>query len=550
MDGFHERKWFVYMGDHHEGPFSLADIQEKIGSGQASPASFVWAEGMNDWHVMTEVDAFDALLKPRDANSPPEMNEPTMASEPIKLATPELPANPMTESGPTPPADPVLVESVPVVEVPIAEAPPTQIFISAKPPESAPEPSREDLSKETIKKGRKRGRLVLILIFFLALLAGVAVAGAMGLLNPVLESPALKPTVDRISETTRPYLVSLSDKAPFLSKWISPIPAIDDILPEEFEELKKAASTPLENGAQASFALSSADLFNPSFHVASNLPDQAQLELFVEGIPETLLNHTKFSSVVMAPLTRHLGKTAVVRFPDGQPLPRGEFKVYLLASATQPEAASAALEKTASVNPGPLPEAIRGRKILGMKTYFLGGPNDATYSQRLKEFHDKLLEKATAELAEAKRYATELDAQLGSTIESFKKLATPAKGPKGKKAAPRPKQKEWNTFHSKWLETQAKLSESSRAWTPEALQTEYFYGVLFQLVQRVTQEIDRVHGVHHSWFTGAANEKTFEIQIGEAASQAEASLTALQSKIEQAEKIPPTANGMPQKEGL
>src|SRR4051812_29705440 len=62
MDGFTEKKWFVYVGDHHEGPFSLEEVQGKMVQGDVSTESFVWAEGMTDWKPMTEMSDFAPIL--------------------------------------------------------------------------------------------------------------------------------------------------------------------------------------------------------------------------------------------------------------------------------------------------------------------------------------------------------------------------------------------------------------------------------------------------------------------------------------------------------
>jgi hypothetical protein len=56
--------------------------------------------------------------------------------------------------------------------------------------------------------------------------------------------------------------------------------------------------------------------------------------------------------------------------------------------------------------------------------------------------------------------------------------------------------------------------------------------------------------VHGSWFTGAINAQAYDIQLGEAISQAQAAMTSLKAKIDQAEKLPRTPAGLPRKEGL
>src|SRR5277367_4215438 len=61
MDQFEEKKWFVFLGDHHEGPFSILEIQPKLEKKQIGTSHFVWAEGMPDWVPIHEIEAFAKL---------------------------------------------------------------------------------------------------------------------------------------------------------------------------------------------------------------------------------------------------------------------------------------------------------------------------------------------------------------------------------------------------------------------------------------------------------------------------------------------------------
>jgi hypothetical protein len=62
MDGFHDNKWFVYINDHHEGPFSMAQLQSKLQTGEVNRTQYVWAEGMPDWQLITTVRELDPVL--------------------------------------------------------------------------------------------------------------------------------------------------------------------------------------------------------------------------------------------------------------------------------------------------------------------------------------------------------------------------------------------------------------------------------------------------------------------------------------------------------
>ena len=339
-------------------------------------------------------------------------------------------------------------------------------------------------------------------------------------------------------------MLALSQKVPFLSDWISPLPSLNDVSPSEYAELTQASRTsPDKAGPRFSIALSKNDELAPAFYVASNLPDGAQFQIVVIGVPESLLNQTSFSSQAQATLTQKLSKTGPIRYSDGKPIPRGQYFVYLLPTDNEPQTAKSLIQAYQPPNNTRIPpELPNTAKVLLSKSYFLGGPRDSNYLVRLKEFHDKLREKATSELTEIKQFTDTLDSQLASTVTKFTMIK------KGKITARQ--RKSWEDFHNQWMKFQGQLDQNFQRWTPEAIQNEYFYGVLYQLTQQAGQMIDKVHGFQHAFFTGSQDPRTSEIQLGEATSSAQSSLNVLKSKIGQAEKLPPTPNGMPRREGL
>ncbi len=84
MDGFHDSKWFVYINDHHEGPFSMGQLQSKLQTGEINRNHYVWCEGMPDWQVMTSIRELDAILTLTSAPIFPEAepDEPEFESDP------------------------------------------------------------------------------------------------------------------------------------------------------------------------------------------------------------------------------------------------------------------------------------------------------------------------------------------------------------------------------------------------------------------------------------------------------------------------------------
>lgn len=555
MEGFEEKKWFVYVSDHHEGPFSLADVQPKLAVGEVGRHSYVWCEGMGDWKPMHEVAAFEQLL---GAGAAPEAAVPMGDGGTIMAAPDGLTMMATAQDESSGPKLTMAVEAVAAEDEKTDDIDPK----ARKKAEKARKKAEEAEAKESRRRAKEakilgggvaggvavRGgerfvpRLIRWLAFLLVL-AGVGAAYVQGYLDPVLRSPALKAGLQMAQDFARPYLIQLVEKVPALGQWISPIPSLDDVASEDYEDLKSAALVnPKTGGPRIALALARADPLAPAFYASSNLPDGAELEIYVEGLPETLLNLLGFSGSTRARIEKLLGKSGVLRQADGKPLPRGEYVVYVMEADKQPPAVKEALAPAA---PSPLKTPAnlpKGRKAVAKKTYFLGGAKDAPYQARLKEFHDRLRQKAQAELTELKQHALTLEAELGDSAANFARLR------KGKTS--KAQQKAWNYFHGKWTQKASQLSEAFSKWTPEVIQNNLFYGVLFGLVQQASQAIVKVHGIHHSFFAGGIDAKSFEIQLGEANSQAQQALGTLKAKVDQAGALPPTPSGMPRRDGL
>ena len=544
LDGFNEKKWFVYLGDHHEGPFSLADIQDRLSAGQVSSTNYAWREGMADWRMMSELEAFESLLHPssrtkttftRADGGEGENDGPSIiiedSSPEIETPTPSMPALFSPQSG--------QVEPPPQNIVAIETTGNNQRSSSTVELLSLPgEPRRRHRSKSAM--ARKSMKLLIVLLFF----GGMFYSYRLGYLNPIFHAQGLQASVRAIQEATDPYLDKVSDYIPALAKYISPIPHLEDVSPEEYADLKIAARAQLKTqGPLLAVALANADASLPAFYLASNLPDGSQLDVYVQGVPDTLLNQLWFDSKVGAAIKKKIGKTEVVRFPDGKPLPRGQYSVYVAAAENQPPAVHALMDKIPTIGKtiSGIPKSAR---VFLTKTYFLGGAKDEVYTSRLKEFHDKLMAKATGELAELKQFSTSLDSQLTGTLSRFNDLK------RGKGKPTLTQKKNWGAFSQTWNQFNSQLADTFKKWTPDAIQNQFFYGMLYQTTLSTAQAIQSLHDFQDRYFSGLSNPRAFEIQIGEATSFAQSAMTGLQAKIEQAEKIPPSPNGMPQKEGL
>ncbi len=518
MDGFNEKKWFVYLADHHEGPFSLDEIETKIRGHEVTTSNFIWCEGMADWKSMTELTEFAPMLSGLANHSPPP--PPTLAGGEISLEIP-------LERSPEPPVlvkiEPVAIQPDPATSIEEEEQTAIRTYEQASPP---------------AKTASRKGLMVAALIF-------IAVIGAYwgGFLKPISESPFMRAVSEASGETLRPHVLKLSKFAPFLSKWISPIPSIAGVSEEDFDSLKAAASAPLALGPRVAVALVQTDLLIPTFHAATNLPDGTELELHVLGLSGTLLNHIDFSQVMTGQVSKNLAHFDRVQFSDGRPLARGEYDVYAVNSDKQLVEVQTLLDLAQATLLEMAASIPAGRKVATKKSYFLGGPKDESYTTRLKEFHGKLRVKAEEEMKELKQFATTLEAQINSSNTTFTRIRGKAR------RTTKQQQSQWHSFHDQWTALNSQMTESFGRWTDSIAKNEYFYGTLYKLVQEVGNSAAKLHAYQHNYFAGAVDAESFDVQLGESASSTETSLAQLKIKIEKAESLPTAPSGMPQREG-
>ena len=481
MNVITEKKWFIYLQDHHEGPFSPEEIQEKITQGQLSPRNYIWTDGMQDWKVLDEI--FELRVPNQSREKQSLEKELGLRSSNLKSLASET-------------------ETIKVTQ-------------KAQPP--------------SVQLNRKW--------------AFIGIVGMGAIVFALINGGIGKKRFEYLSEALKKSVPAILDQFPFLSHWISPIPNLAEVDTQEYEELKAASKSNLKKvGAQFSLAASQPQSPQPSFYIASNLPDGARFHVYLTGTSETLLYQLTYNTQLEVTLSGKLAKTSLIQAAPGKPIPRGEYTVYLVAAETQPTEVQKYLSSVQSP-PTLVPfEIQKDSKILLSKTYFLGGPKDAVYLANLQNYHEKLQAKASAELSELKQYTTTLESQLSTTSLKFSFY---------KRLKSIPKQRaEWGTFNTQWSQLQTQLDAIFQRWTPESLHSLYFYENLYRLTQQVSQSVNHVHQIHHSYFAKPQDLPTFEIQAGEASSSAQGSLSILKSKISEIEKQPICSNGVPCRDNL
>jgi hypothetical protein len=372
-----EKKWFVYIGDHHEGPFSVLEVSERKNSGSVRDDSYVWCEGMNDWLMLSDVKE--------------------LAQE-VKKLEPAAPA-------------------------PKVKAPPVNAKISpAKQNQGPAKPTMENKKATSSKK----------FAIYLALCLFVLLALSLGTLSALSRFAA-----EDVHAKIRPTLSRLIDKVPALALLFHLVPTLQDVTPDEQKDLEQARQGGADVTPKIAIALSQNDPNRPFFYVSTNLPDGTKFDVYLVGNSESLLNKLQYSAQYPVQTSKGFGKTEVYSSVGGQPIPKGEYQVVIVDSTEQEETIRAQLLNLPPLKASAkIPDGVPPNTHFSVvKNYFLGGPRDETYLTRLKQFHEKIRQNSDREFSELKQYSETLTSMYSTLTTEFNKIYTAKKPPPNLKAA-------------------------------------------------------------------------------------------------------------------
>ena len=315
---------------------------------------------------------------------------------------------------------------------------------------------------------------------------------------------------------------------------------LEDVSTEEFRELKAARILSLGDlGPGVAVALSTSDLVEPSFYLTTNLPSGARFELHFEGLPGTILNRTTVSGVASISVSRGFVKTPPIRLENGDPLPRGVYRIFVLQANSQPAGIEELLKNIPSQHPVDAPALKQELKVFTRKIYFLGGAQDQEYAQGLQEYHLKLREKGQNELMEIRQYAATLEDQLTQTEDQFQMII------QQERSSFISKKEQWLTFHQRWTRFQKHLDETFQSWTPAQVSGDFYHGSLYGLIGEANELVKQIHLEQASYFesisahsAGVANleRRALEVRLSDAISFARSTILSLKSKTALAEK--------------
>ncbi len=450
-----EKQWFLYVVDHHEGPYSIEEIQKILKKGEARTTSYVWREGLEDWLMLSDLPEFGGTPGGEGHGEPVFVVEsgPKVSVGDIKASDAVFCLNSKRVfSGPH--SLKTLIRKVNEEEASLKDTVWKEGWSSFVPLEQIPELTKEikggilnpDLAKATGKKkvfslglstkGMSvptlkfwKSRLFLALVFVvipLALYQALSKGMIPGVSMPLPPLPIdaiFDGAINAGSKLPRlmaPVVDVFQDHMPeFIQEWASPITNIENVPLEKMKELRQTARTSLEQGVAIGTAVAVGDEINPIFHVVTNMPDGVLLTMELRGKAGTLLNATSFSKTLFAEVLNHYSKTAVVYADAGKPVPRGDYMLLIYEADKQsPEAAqfiaSLPAKKASSLTPP-------GKKIFQIETYFLGGKKDALYQQKLAEFNAKLVGRRSTEVSELQQVISAIESNI---VEDSSKATT------------------------------------------------------------------------------------------------------------------------------
>ncbi|NUM88455.1 MAG: DUF4339 domain-containing protein [Bdellovibrionales bacterium] len=462
-----QKVWFVYISDHHEGPFTPDEVKQKIAEGVVSQQSLVWKDGMAEWVAAESVPEILVLFTTEAAPPPAEpaagavddgaaslarLFAESQQTAPVEEpgASPAVPESPGSAQDPGE-DDPVwtmrsgttvtgqysmatiremagrgevpddaefwhpgMTDFTPLSSYPsVAQARKKKKSVAAAPAaQAAPRKpgglaplvasatvgSEEDT--DTAAPAPKKGLAEKLKGLFSFQLGKRKVAKAVA-------KSAAKPAPARagkLAKILRPVVTALAvalvvggGGAAYLTFFSSPIPDLEDVIPETLEEMRAVVKAPSDAGGKFLLVQAQGDDVTPTFYVATNLPEGTQVTLKLEGIPGTLVNAVTFSQG----WTSAVEKTQLAVFRslsvEGKPLPMGDYKVRLAATGAA--------------------ELVQDR--------FVGGKKNHIYDRRMKTWREKLQGEYERELGEVK----EAFASLKASYSEFLKLAQEGRSP-------------------------------------------------------------------------------------------------------------------------
>jgi hypothetical protein len=509
--GMEEKEWFLYVVDHHEGPFSIAEIKKLLKKGDAKTTSYVWKDGYADWAMLSDVTEFGPGTAKSDGHGPavfavngkstgartgPDLGGVSSSASVWCLLSNKIFTGPHSMKN--------LVRKINDSDVSVNDSVWKEGWTSFIPISNIPE-FMQGVKPDVLDGGKTKTKTVKLEVgstaeaiglggspatrayawykstkFFVVMCVVLALAFyqslAKGNLDDWLEKANIKQKVKAmnlpplpldkigdlvgsIKDTVLPLAAKIAPSLPEpVRGWLSPVSLPEGISANDADTLLSIAMTDLTAGMKAASALPTGENFNPAFVIASNLPDGTNLVASLHGREGTLLNAFSYDKTMFVEINKHVATTQKFTFEGGKPLPKGEYLLSISAGEKQ--------------------------KPFVTDSYFLGGKKDATYETRLKEFKDRSKDKLAAETGELKQAALTLESMANESATKFFSLAATPSTPQRKNL--------WSQYSTKYMKMSGQIKALGAKVTPEA-RKDFLLPHLYQKLAQTYELTERLH---------------------------------------------------------
>lgn len=299
-------------------------------------------------------------------------------------------------------------------------------------------------------------------------------------------------------------------------------PEIQDVSPEDYLELRRAARTKVSaEGQSLALAISSVKGSEPpSIYVSANRPNGTELEGTLRSLPYSVLEGGSVSLEFSIVLNKRLGKSAPLITKNGSPIPSAQYMIKV-KDKSDPKMA---LEK---------------------KLLFLGGMSPGDYGSRLGKYRDQMKEQISSELKDLKSLYPAIIGYVDFSQKAFEQSLTIISPEKRKNA--------WTTYQKQLASDPSRLEEKfNPPANPNEAQKKKFYSAHYQKVREFWQMAKALQERQNAFFlkppAPAAKEAAIK-DIRDFYAQCHSQAEQLARDLAKTEESWKTSSGLPEREG-
>ncbi|MGE4232485.1 MAG: GYF domain-containing protein [Bacteriovoracia bacterium] len=529
-----DKSWYLYIVDHHEGPFTVDEIQNLVSTGEARTSSYVWKSGLADWMMLSDVKDFKeqnqktrklkavpAPVTPTTVqvveNSGPDLSgvspgsavwclsskegfsgPHTMKAIQFKLTNGEIsPSNKVWKEGWT---NFVAIDDIPQFMVALSgESRPTkepffakikagiESRISAlfkKSPKPVANLKASPYSQASFKGGRKtwyKSPIFVTFFIFLVLLSFYQFL-ATGMLNPIVEKTPLKGKIPELVplKTEVAFEAMLSAKEKLAPLYHTAIEKIIPFVPQNVQDFLMPAKIPTTI-QPADIEIFKDVVQSPSstgIRIATALPIGREVN------PSFYLatnrpNATSFYLVLKGKEGTLVGALTYERAMIVETVNHiGKTPVFTFDNNRAMPIGEYSLF---------VYKNKEDTKPISIDAYFLGGKKDEAYQTQLKGSNERLKRKILSEGRELDQLLSTIESMANESASKFFDFTNGIMNPLKKKG--------WKQYSARYQQMAKQIEMVFSKLTPDVLRKDYVYPDLYEKVKTAFEETQKLHQI-------------------------------------------------------